>query len=271
MGDLNAKIGTYHAAWTPTIGKYGLGEANSRGEKLLEFCTLHKLAICNTYFQHKDCRRATWTSPDGRYRNQIDFIITQLDNLSTFQNGRWYCSADIGSDHNLVLAKVKLIPRSKKRLKKVPNNFDVSRLNNPVTAEEFKGKNDGAFEPLLQLQDTDTNVESLWSTFQDMTNKITEEVVGFTKAKQIKSLPEHVRKMCAERKKAQCLFQNNPTAQNKNDCRKINQKVQYEVKRWKKRLLDKGVEEMEIAHAKHDSHELFKKWRNLQGKEAKHK
>ena len=54
MGDLNAKIGTDHAAWTPTIGKYGLGEANSRGEKLLEFCTLHKLAICNTYFQHKD-------------------------------------------------------------------------------------------------------------------------------------------------------------------------------------------------------------------------
>ena len=181
MGDLNAKIGTDHAAWTPTIGKYGLGEANSRGEKLLEFCTLHKLAICNTYFQHKDCRRATWTSPDGRHRNQIDFIITQLDNLNTFQNCRSYCSADVGSAHNLVLAKVKLIPRPKKRLKKVL--FDVSCLNNPVTAEELKGKIDGPFEPLLQLQDTDTNVESLWATFRDTTNKITEEVVGFTKAK----------------------------------------------------------------------------------------
>ena len=107
MWDLNAKVGADHNAWTPTMGKYGLGKANSRGDKLLEFCTLHKLAVCNTYFQHKECRRATWTSPDGHYRNQIDYIITQVDNLSTFQNCRSYCSADIGSYHNLVLAKVK--------------------------------------------------------------------------------------------------------------------------------------------------------------------
>ena len=140
-----------------------------------------------------------------------------------------------------------------------------------MTAEEFKGKIDGAFEPLLQLQDTDTNVESIWETFRDTTNKITEEVVGFTKAKQIKSLPEDVRKMCAERRKARCLFMNNPTAQNKNDYSKINKKVKYEVKRWKKILLDKEVAEMEIAHAKHDSHELFKKVKNLPGREAKHK
>ena len=53
MGDLNAKVGADHNAWTPTMGKYGLGKANSRGDKLLEFCTLHKLAVCNTYFQHK--------------------------------------------------------------------------------------------------------------------------------------------------------------------------------------------------------------------------
>ena len=60
LGDFNAKIGTDHSLWAPTLGKYGLGKVNSRGEKLLEFCTLHKLVVCNTYFQH--CRRATWTA-----------------------------------------------------------------------------------------------------------------------------------------------------------------------------------------------------------------
>ena len=39
QGDLNAKLGTDHSAWSPTIGKYGLGKPNCRGEKLLEFCT----------------------------------------------------------------------------------------------------------------------------------------------------------------------------------------------------------------------------------------
>ena len=62
---------------------------------------------------------------------------------------------------------------------------------------------------------------------------------------------------------------NNPTAQNKNNYKKINKKVKYEVKRWKKILLDKEVEEMEIAHAKNDSHELFKKVKKLAGERSK--
>ena len=75
MGDFNAKVGADNSDGVPTLGNFGLGKANNRGEKLLEFCTLHKLAVCNTYFQHKECRRVTWTFPDGQYKNQIDFII----------------------------------------------------------------------------------------------------------------------------------------------------------------------------------------------------
>ena len=50
MGDLNAKVGADHKAWTPSMDKYGLGKANSRGDNLLVFCTLHKLAVCNAYY-----------------------------------------------------------------------------------------------------------------------------------------------------------------------------------------------------------------------------
>ena len=88
-------------------------------------------------------------------QNQIDFIITQLDNLGTFPNCRSYCSADIGSDHNVVIANVKLFPIRAKRLKTLPRNYDVSRFCNPVIAEEFCAKIGGAFEPLRQLPDTE--------------------------------------------------------------------------------------------------------------------
>ena len=53
IGDPNAKVGADHGVWAPTLGKYGLGQINRRGEKLLEFCMLHGMAECNTYFQHK--------------------------------------------------------------------------------------------------------------------------------------------------------------------------------------------------------------------------
>jgi len=33
--------------------------------------------ICNTRYQHKDCNKWTWTSPDGKYKNMIDLILIE--------------------------------------------------------------------------------------------------------------------------------------------------------------------------------------------------
>ena len=267
MVDLNANIGTDHNAWTPTLGKYGLGKINSRGEKLLEFCAFHKLAVCNTFFQHKECRRATWTSPCGKYRNMIDFIITQQENMNKFQNCRAYCSADVGSDHNLVLAKVILAPTKPKRMTTLSKNYDVSRFSNHAIAEEFRAKIGGAFEPLVQLENSDT--EEIWTKFRDTTNSITEATVGIKRARHVKGLLEVVRNACHQRRKARILMMNNPTALNKTNYSKLNKSVKYQVKLWKRRLLEKEVEDMEDAHVRNNSHELFKKVRKLAGERAK--
>ncbi|XP_071823877.1 craniofacial development protein 2-like [Apostichopus japonicus] len=223
MGDFNAKIGTDQNTWSPAMGRFGLGKINERGEKLLEFCMLNKLTVCSTHFQHKDCRKVTWTSPCGKYKNMIDFIITQQENLTTFKNCRSYCSADVGSDHNLVLATVLSAPVKVKRLKTTPKSYDVSRLHNSLIAEEFRAKIGGAFEPLLHLEDTD--VETLWEKFKNTTNKVTEETVGFQRKKLVKGLPEEVRKMCHLRRKARVEMLNNPTAANKNNYKTFNKKV----------------------------------------------
>lgn len=263
MGDLNAKIGKEHRLWTPTVGRFGLGDLNSRGEKLLEFCTLHKLAICNTFFQHKDSRKYTWTSPCGRYRNMIDFIITQQDNMSNILNCRSYCSADIGSDHNLVLAKLSLQPTKTKRIKSLPKRFAVSRLSNATIAHEFQAKIGGAFEPLIGL--VDTEVEEIWSTFKDTTNRITEEIVGLKKARHIKGLPEEVMKACDQRRKARISMFNNPSESNRSAYSKLNKNVKWQVKQWKRKLLETEITEMEEDHAKNDSHQLFKRVKKLAG------
>ena len=44
MGDWNAKVGKDHETWEPTIGKFGYGAMNDRGERLLYFCKqLHSI------------------------------------------------------------------------------------------------------------------------------------------------------------------------------------------------------------------------------------
>ena len=87
----------------------------------------------------------------------------------------------------------------------------------------------------------------------------------------MKGLPEDVRKACEERRKARLLMLSNSTTSNKAKYRKLNKTVKYEVKRWKKKLLDKDVEDMEAAYAKNNSHELCKRVKKLAGeRELKH-
>ena len=73
IGDWNAKVGSQEI---PGItGKFGLGIQNEAGQRLTEFCQENSLVIANTLFQQYERILYTWTSPEGQYRNQIDYII----------------------------------------------------------------------------------------------------------------------------------------------------------------------------------------------------
>ena len=73
IGDWNAKIRSQE---TPGVtGKFGLGVQNEVGQRLIEFGQKNALVIANTLFQQQKRRLYTWTSPDGRHRNQIDYIL----------------------------------------------------------------------------------------------------------------------------------------------------------------------------------------------------
>ena len=73
IGDWNAKVGSQELAGV--TGKFGLGVQNEAGQRLTEFCQENALVIANTLFQQHKRNLYTWTSPDGQYRNQIDYIL----------------------------------------------------------------------------------------------------------------------------------------------------------------------------------------------------
>ena len=70
---LGAKVGSQE---TPGVtGKFGLGIRNEAGQRLIEFCPENALVIANTLFQQHKRQLYTWTSPDGQYQNQTDYIL----------------------------------------------------------------------------------------------------------------------------------------------------------------------------------------------------
>ena len=111
IGDWNVKVGSQEIPGV--TGKFGLGVWNEAGQRLIEFCQQSALVIANTLFQQHKRRLYTWTSPDGQYRNQTDYILCSQRWRNSIQSAETRLGTDYGSDHELLIAKFRL------KLKKV--------------------------------------------------------------------------------------------------------------------------------------------------------
>ena len=56
-------------------GKFGHGVLKKAVQRVTYFSQENALVITNTLFQQHKRRLYTWTSPDGQYVNQIDYIL----------------------------------------------------------------------------------------------------------------------------------------------------------------------------------------------------
>jgi endonuclease/exonuclease/phosphatase family metal-dependent hydrolase len=121
MGDFNAKVGSVHLDSNGVVGKYGFGQRNERGVRLVNCCGLNDMIITNTQFkQSKESRCCTWEAPNGIDNNQINYIMISGKWRGSIRNSRAYPSAYIGSDHQLVMANLKLkLKRTSRRTQSI--------------------------------------------------------------------------------------------------------------------------------------------------------
>ena len=75
-----------------------------RGYRL---CQANEFVIGGTLFPHKECHKRTWRPP-GVIVNQIDHLAFSRRWRSSLQDVRVLRGADAGSDHHLLMAKVRL-------------------------------------------------------------------------------------------------------------------------------------------------------------------
>ena len=104
--DKNAKVGSKEIPGV--TGKFGLGVQNKAGKRLTEFSKENALFIANALFQQHKRRLYTWTSPDGQYLNQIDYILFSQRWRSSIQSAKTRPGADCGSDHEIFIVKFRL-------------------------------------------------------------------------------------------------------------------------------------------------------------------
>ena len=109
IGDLNAEPGHQLNDTMSCRGLFGMGEENQNSEKLLSFCTSHKLLVGGTWFQHRQVHRYTYNPPDPSCRKKmLDHILFAERYRGCLTNVRTRRGKTTITDHEMVIAEVSM-------------------------------------------------------------------------------------------------------------------------------------------------------------------
>jgi len=177
VGDLNARVGNETEVYGNIIGKFGeKGKPNNNGKALLDFCGAHGFVITNTFFQHKGNHKYTWREDKRNKKTIIDYIIVDKELKSVVQDSRVYRGFEIGSDHHLVLSKLKIKIQTRRRTyKKVLKKIKIEKLHELPTTIKYK---ESIMEKATNVLTTDRNVEEEWQEFKRAIVGSAKEVCG---------------------------------------------------------------------------------------------
>lgn len=171
MGDFNARIGNDLKGREGVIGIWGESIKNNNGERLIEFCIQNDMIIQNSFFKHKDCHKYTRQEPGRNEKSIIDYIITERSNRTLVRDVRVYRSAEIASDHYLVVAKIKRKDHNKNERISNPKRETVTiktyKLQEKAINEKFSNIITEKIN-LMQEMIHEANLEEKWQLFKNI-------------------------------------------------------------------------------------------------------
>ncbi|XP_055518546.1 craniofacial development protein 2-like [Leucoraja erinacea] len=152
---------------------------NENGERLIEFCTTYNLVIGGTIFPHRRIHKLTWYSPNGKDKNQIDHLMINGTGRRSLLDVKVKRGADVGTDHHLVLAvlKVKLWKKGSKKTDR--QQSDVEKLHDPKVKGSFVLQLRNRFQALADMDDHTTDINTVWVQTKIAYVKTREACQGF--------------------------------------------------------------------------------------------
>ena len=149
---------------------------NDNGERLKILCNLNDISIGNTFLKHKRIHKLTWLSPDHLTQNEIDYMSMSSRWQSLLQDVHIFRGADCGSEHFLVVAKVKIKFKSLKRAKRqAPDN--LNSLKCVGIRSSYREEISDRISILSDVED----IEQRWANFKSVVQEAAKKSIGFRK------------------------------------------------------------------------------------------
>ena len=266
LGDLNAKVGTDNAGYELHMGKQGIGVRNENGERFLDFCTENNMIIGGTLFKHKDIHKFTWTSPNGLIMNQIDHIAINRRWRTSLVDVRVVRGADVDSDHNLVLCKIRMKLKKFKK-KESERQFNSKKLREPGSREAFSIELSNRFHVLTNLDPG--NIDDYCNQVHEAFVGTSEETLGFNQNNRKAWISDVTWNLIKERGNVRMRMLACTDLIEKERLRELHRASRRDIKRAvrsdKRKYLEDKASDAENAAANGDSRTLYKITRELTG------
>lgn len=229
MGDFNAQVGADNTSAESTMGKHGLGRLTENGELLVDTCTTNNLVIGGTLFPHPRVHKVTWVSPDGITENQIDHITISRKWRGSLLDVRNKRGADVGSDHHLVIATIRIkIAAIKKNTQTSQKRYNVDKLKDSTVANSF------TLELKTSLRNSN-NRNRCWEETKKILTQAADNHLGYKNNSRKEWISDETWRLVLERKEAKSSINNSRTRSAKALCQQLHNSLNREVKRSARR------------------------------------
>lgn len=255
MGDFNAKVGC--GKREEVVGDFGLGTSNERGDRFVQFCQEQDLIIMNTFFKLHPRRLYTWISNANRnVKNQIDYITVNRRFRNIIKSTKTYPGADVFSDHNLLVATVKLKMKRCVKKRHMPH-IDVRRLDDPEIKALVQNEIQTKLNNVNERQQNE-DIESTWCNIKEAINSVTRDRLKSSGPVKLKPwmTNEILQQMDLRR-----TYKNVDTSK----YLEIQRSIRRQIRKAKEQWLTNECREIEQLSSKHDSFNMHKKVKQAAG------
>ena len=180
---------------------------------------------------------------DGQHHNQIDYILVR----KRFRSGvniartRSFPGADNGSDHDLLMMTFRLRLKKTSKPKHTRLKFELEKLKDPSVLETFQTMTRGKFAPLTIINDKDTDLDSMITTFNTAVTETASEILGKHRLEKKKG---HSRNSWSVRPKKKRIEKKILRPEGSDKCKKVHSYIKRCMKKAKENLIEEQCSEI---------------------------
>lgn len=157
---------------------------------------------------------------------------------------RTFRGADIGSDHYLLIAKLKERISVVKTNKSLVNKINIEQLKIPEKQMEYMQKLEQILETNKQNTEVGMNVEQQWSLIKESVLEAA-KCLGLKQYKRKEWFDEECKSINEEQKEAKRIALNSPTTENKEKYKELRRKSKKIMRQKKRKLEQEKLDQLE--------------------------